>query len=135
MKRNIFLRVLLHVFLPLLPGLFIYVFYRPGVWITKQFNITSVSYTEMSNYSLLKKWFIFSVPDLCWSYSFASLIFILNHLIKFSSHGMAFIAVLIIVAASELVQIFLKPNFTFSFSDLVTVIMACCLSAYLNKRI
>jgi hypothetical protein len=84
---------------------------------------------------LLKKWIIFSGPDLCWAYSFASAIFILNHLLKFLSHGIVFIIVLIIVAASESIQLFLKPNFTFSFSDLVTVIAACCLSAYLNKRI
>src|SRR6478752_1649609 len=105
MKRSslVFFKILLHVFLPLLVGFFIYVFYRPNVWISKQFNINSISYAEISNYSLLKRWFIFSVPDLCWSYSFASLIFILNHLIKFSSHTIVFIVVLIIVAASELI--------------------------------
>ena len=135
MKRKIFLRVFLHVFLPLLIGLLIYLYYRPDVWIATQLGITPVPYSEISNYLLLKKWIIFSGPDLCWAYSFASAIFILNHVIKLSSHGIAFIAVLIFIAASELVQNFLKPSFTFSFSDLVTVITACCLSAYLNKRI
>ena len=135
MKGKILLRVLLHVFLPLLIGLIIYLFYRPNVWLTKQLNINADSYAEISNYSLFKKWMIFSGPDLCWAYSFASAIFILNHLIKFTSHHFIFIVVLIIVAASELIQLFLKPNFTFSFSDFVTVIIACCLTAYLNKRI
>lgn len=135
MKRRILPTVLLHVFLPLLIGLLIYLFYRPDVWIAAQFGIKPMTYSEISNYSLLKKWVIFSGPDLCWAYSFGSAIFILNHLLKFSSHGFVFIAVLLFVGASELIQLFLKPTFTFSFSDLVTVIAGCCLSAYLNKRI
>jgi len=135
MKRRLIIRVLVHVILPLLIGFLIYLFYRPNVWITKQFGAGSISYAEIATYSPLKKWIIFSGPDLCWAYSFASAIFILNHLIKFTSHRFLFIVVLAIVAASELIQLFLKPNFTFSFSDLITVIAACSLSAYLNKQV
>ena len=135
MKARMLTRVFLHVFLPLLIGLLIYLFFRPDVWIAAQFGMKPVPYSEISNYPLFKKWVIYSAPDLCWAYSFASAIFILNHLLKFSSHGLVFISVLLFVGASELIQLFLKPTFTFSFSDLVTVIAGCCLSAYLNKRI
>jgi hypothetical protein len=135
MKRRFFFRVLIHVFLPLLIGLLIYLVYRPNVWLVAPLNFSSNSLSGVSNYSAIKKWIIFSGPDLCWAYSFASAIFILNHLMKFSSHGFIFIVFLIIVAASELIQLFLEPNFTFSFPDLVTVVVATCLSAYLNKRI
>ena len=135
MKGRIFLRALLHVFLPLLIGLLLYLFYRPDVWIATQFGIKPIPHSATSGYSLLKKWIIFSGPDLCWAYSFASAIFMLNHFFKFSSHGLVFIAVLVFVGASESIQLFLKPYFTFSFSDLLTVVAGCCLSAYLNKRI
>jgi hypothetical protein len=135
MKRRIFIRILLHVFFPLLIGLLIYLFYRPNVWIAIQFNSRSVSYSEISNYTLFEKWIIFSGPDLCWAYSFASAIFILNHFYKFSSHAVVFIMVSIFVGASELIQLFLKPNFTFALTDLVSVLIACSLSAYLNKKL
>jgi hypothetical protein len=135
MRRKIFSKVLLHVLFPLLIGLLIYLFFRSNVWITKQFNVKPVSYAEISSYSLLKKWIIFSGPDLCWAYSFTSAILILNYFVKFLSYGFVFIATLIIVIASELIQLFLKPSFTFSFSDFITVIAACCVSAYLNKRL
>ena len=135
MKGRIFRRVLLHIFLPLLIGLLLYLFYRPDVWIATQFGIKPIPHSATSDYSLLEKWIIFSGPDLCWAYSFASAIFILNHSLKFSSHGFVFAAVLVIVGASELVQLFLKPRFTFSFSDLVTVVIAGCISAFLNKRL
>ena len=135
MKTKVFTKVVLLVFLPLFIGLLIYLFYRPQIWLTAQLNLHPVSYAEIEKYSLLKKWIIFSGPDLCWAYSLASAIFILNHLFKFSSHSIVFIIVLIAVAASELIQLFLKLSFTFSFSDLITVVAACCLSAYLNKRL
>ena len=135
MKGRILRRVLLHIFLPLLVGLLLYLLYRPDVWIASQFGIKPIPHSATSGYSLLEKWIIFSGPDLCWAYSFASAIFILNHFFRFSSHGLVFNAVLVFVGASELIQLFSKPTFTFSFSDLVTVIAGCCLSAYLNKRI
>lgn len=135
MKGRIFRKLLLHVFLPLLIGLLIYLFFRPDVWIATQLGIKPIPYSPTAGYSLLTKWIIFSGPDLCWAYSFASAIFILNHFIKFSSHGFVFIAVVLFVGSSELIQLFLEPIFTFNLSDLLTVIAGCFLAAYLNKRI
>jgi hypothetical protein len=114
MNARMLTKALLHVVLPLLIGLLIYLFYRPNVWIAPQFGFKELPYSEISTYSIFKKWVIFSGPDLCWAYSFASAIFILNHLFKYSSHSFVLILVLIIVGASELIQLFLQPDFNYS---------------------
>ena len=136
MKRGklLFLKVLLHVFLPLLIGLFIYVFYRPASWITRYLNWGADTQFNIENYSVIRKWIIFSGPDFCWTYSFSSLVFILNHSFRFMSHGAVFIFVLLLTEASEMLQLLLKPNFTFSTSDMIAILTACILAFYLNRK-
>jgi hypothetical protein len=136
MKRGklLFLKILLHVFLPLLIGLFIYVFYRPNVWITRYLNLKSFSKSNPEDYCLIIKWIIYSGPDLCWAYSFASAIFILNHLYIRRSQGFTFAFVLVTLMVSEIIQLFLKPYFTFSMSDLITIIAGCIFPIISIKR-
>ena len=133
-NRSLVIKLLLQVFLPLLIGLIIYVLYRPNVWITRYLDLGIDITFNIENYSLLEKWVIFSGPDFCWAYSFASLIFILNHSFKFMSHGVVFFFILLLTETSEMLQLLLKPNFTFSISDLVAILMACILSFFLNKK-
>jgi len=133
--RSLFFKILLHVFLPLLIGLFIYVFYRSNVWINRFLNWTFNEQLDTENYPVITRWMIYSGPDFCWAYSFASAIFILNHLYKFSSHRFVFIIVLLLTGASEIIQFFFTSHFTFSFPDLIFILLACILSAILNKRI
>jgi hypothetical protein len=133
-SRSLFFKILVHVFLPLLIGLFIYVLYRPNVWITRYLNSGIDTQSNTENHSLIEKWLIFSGPDFCWAYSFASLVFILNHSFKFMSHAAVFIFVLLLTEASEMLQLLLKPNFTFSISDMIAILIACSSSFFLNKK-
>jgi hypothetical protein len=133
-NRSLVFKFLPHVFLPLLIGLFIYVLYRPNVWITRYLNLGIDTQSNIENLSFIARWLIFSGPDFCWAYSFASLVFILNHSFKFMSHAAVFIFVLLLTEGSEMLQLLLTPNFTFSISDLVAILMACTLSFFLNKK-
>lgn len=134
MKRNAsqILRWIIHVILPLILGVLIYIIYRPNVIMTELFDVNEQPKIDLRNISLFKKIFIYSVPDFFWAYSFASAMFLLNHSLNFMSHRLMFICVLIVVAASEIIQLFI-PDFTFSIADTVLVIFACWLSAFLNK--
>lgn len=136
MKRGklLFIRILLHVFLPLLIGLLIYIFYRPNIWITGYLNLDRDTQSNIENYSFIEKWIVFSGPDFCWAYSFASLTFILNHSLKVMSHRAVFVFILLLTGASEMLQLLLKPNFTFSVSDLIAILIACTLSFFLNRK-
>jgi len=132
--KSLFIKALLHVVIPLLIGFFIYVFYRPNVWVTRNLKLGTDTRSNTENYSFITKWLIFSGPDFCWTYSFASLVFILNHSLKFMSHGAVFIFILLLTEASEMLQLPLAPNFTFSISDIIAILMACILSFFLNKK-
>ena len=134
-SKSFLFTILLHVFLPLLIGFFIYVFYRPHVWITRYLKSSIDTQSNTENYSFITKWLIFSGPDFCWTYSFASLVFILNYLFKLMSHGVVFIFILLLTEASEMLQLLLAPNFTFSISDMIAILMASTVSAFLNKKL
>lgn len=134
-KRSLVVALLLHVFLPLLIGFFIYVLYRPAIWITRYLNLGIDAQPGTENHPFIVNWLIFSGPDFCWAYSFASLVFILNHSFKFMSHAVIFIFVLLLTETSEVSQLLLKPNFTFSISDLLAILIACMLSFILNKKL
>ena len=135
MKRgkSVFFRILLHVFISLLIGFFIYIFYRPNVWIIRFWRFNERLNTE--SYSVIIRWVIYSGPDFCWAYSFASAVFILNHLYIHQSQKFMFAFVIVILMVSEIIQLFLKPYFTFSMSDLITVIAGCIFSYISIKKL
>ena len=135
MQRNTsqFLRWTIHVFLPLALGILIYIVYRPNIIISHLFDVSQQPKIDIRTLSFFKKILIFSVPDFFWAYSFASAMLLLNHSLNFMSHRLMFICVVIVVAASEIIQLFI-PDFTFSIADTVLVVVACCLSAFLNRR-
>ena len=137
MKRgkSLFLKILLHVFLLLLIGFFIYVFYRPNVWITRFLNWKFNEQLNAESYPVITKWIIYSGPDFCWAYSFASAIFILNHLYIHRSQRFMFAFILVILMFSEIIQLFLKPYFTFSMSGLIAVIAGCIFSIISIKKL
>ena len=65
-------------------------------------------------------------PDFCWYYSFASSLHIVNF-IFFKSKLFLYLTVIVIVA-SEMVQIFLSQHFTFDWIDVGAAIIAVGLS-------
>jgi len=133
--KSLFFKILLHVFLLLLVGFFIYIFYRPNVWITRFLNWKFNEQLKAESYSIITRWIIYSGPDFCWAYSFTSAIFILNHLYIRMSQRFMFAFVLVILMVSEIIQLFLKPYFTFSMSDLITVIAGCIFSIMSIKNL
>ena len=133
--KSLFFKILLHVFLPLLSGFIIYVFYRPNVWISRYLNWTFNEQINAESYPVITRWIIYSGPDFCWAYSFTSAIFILNHLYIRMSQRFMFAFVLVILMVSEIIQLFLKPYFTFSMSDLITVIAGCIFSIMSIKNL
>lgn len=129
-----FLKIFLHIFIPLLIGLLIYILYRPDVWFIEAFNLNLEIQPVSKNISPFKKIIIFSGPDFCWSYSFASAIFFLNHFSKFGSHKTLAFYLFLFLISSEILQIFLTPYFTFSISDVIVILFAWILATFLNKE-
>ncbi len=128
-KKKLFWIVFLNVFLPLLIGLIIYLFYRPKLFP----SISILGHKEaLTNKSFLLKLLVNSGPDFCWSYSFASALFITNF-IFFRNKLLLYITVIIIVWG-EVIQIFLSRYFTFDWTDMVAAIMALALSWLILKN-
>src|SRR6266496_1237850 len=126
-RKKLFGVIFFNVFLPLFIGLIIYLFYRPDLFPSISFSGHS-TVNKIPLFQLL----ISSGPDFCWSYSFASALFILNF-IFFRSKLLFYIAVTIIVLA-EGVQFFLAPYFTFDWVDMIAAIIAIALSYLILKR-
>ena len=73
-----------------------------------------------------------SGPDFCWYYSFASSLFIINFIL-FRSKLLIWMTVIIIVA-SEIIQILLPRHFTFDWRDVGAAIIALVLSYCVVKK-
>lgn len=123
---------LIHVLLPLLLGFLIYLFFRTNTWFHQtmlpewktQFTFESTILTAI---------FKFHLPDFCWSYSFTSALLLWKYWYKLKlTYFEPFL--LIILMTSEIVQLFLKPAFTFDWFDLVAAIIAFCLSFFFSNR-
>lgn len=132
-KKILFIKIFLHVLLPLVAGGLIYILYRPSVWFTDIFNFNEGKINSEKT-SFLEKLFIFSGPDFCWDYSFASSVFLLNFYYKFSSKEIIAIVVLLFLIVSETVQLFLEKWFTFSYGDLIAAIIAVIISLLFTPK-
>ena len=127
-RRKLLLIILLHVFLPLLIGLSIYLLYKPAL-----FPSMSISGYDAALYhkNFFIKLLVNSGPDFCWSYSFASALFITNFIL-FKNKLLVYVTVFVIILA-EVIQFFLPSHFTFDRIDLFVAIMAVILSYYVIK--
>ena len=84
--------------------------------------------------SFLEKLFVYSGPDFCWDYSFASAVFLLNLYYGFSSKRITGILMMLFLIVAESVQLFLGPWFTFSSGDLFAAVIAVSLSFKLTVK-
>jgi hypothetical protein len=127
-----FKATLLHVVLPLLLGFLIYLLFRTNTWFHQTIIPDWKTQFRFGN-STLNTIFKFHLPDFCWSYSFTSSLLLWKywHKIKLT-YFEPFI--LITLTATELIQLFLKPTFTFDWIDLIAAITSFFLSCYLLKK-
>lgn len=123
--------ILIHVVLPLLAGFLIYLFFRSDTWF-HQAIIPAWKIRLQPDHSTLGSILKFHFPDFCWSYSFTSALlqWKYRYKIKLPWFGSFILTAL---AVSEIVQVLLKPAFTFDWLDLVAVIAAFFLSSWFLK--
>lgn len=134
-KGKVILTFIINVFLPLLIGAMIYIFYRPNVWFIKILHIDHFYIHQQMQISFFKKLIIYSGPDFCWAYSFTSAILIGNTLFRFGSFKQLSIFIFSFLILTECLQLFLKRMFTFSIEDLFAVILAFSLSYFIIRRL
>jgi hypothetical protein len=136
MKKHrtvLFAKLFIHGLLPLITGAVIYILYRPAAWFTRLLNLDNCREQSSENFSAFGRFIIYSGPDFFWAYSFASVVFILNHIYKCGSHRLLFIIVLLVAEISEMIQLFIPSVFTFSFTDLFAITAGVFFAAILNK--
>jgi hypothetical protein len=125
-------KIFLHVILPVIAGVMIYVLFRKDTWFHHQL-LKAISPKAVFSKGIFTDIIAFNLPDFCWSYSLASALFIwekwLHTRIRFFT---AFVLLLLLVA--ELIQYFFAPQFTFDWLDLVAAVLAFFLS-YLTNRL
>jgi len=135
--RSLLKKIVIHILLPLVVGLFIYVGTRqmPIHLFHALGNFPHDTIIEnLQNESWLPRIIILSGPDFLWSYSFASALFIWKSYGGGQVSFSFFILVTVIMACSELIQLFFPGYFTFDIADLVAAILATGLSYFLNNR-
>jgi predicted Na+-dependent transporter len=124
--------ILIHVFLPLLLGFLIYLLFRTNTWFHQTMLPAWKTQFAFDN-SILTAIFKFHLPDFCWSYSFTSALLLWKYCYKIKlPYFEPFLLATVIV--SEIVQIFLKPAFTFDWIDLIAAIVAFFLSRFMLKN-
>ena len=127
--QKLFWIIFLTVFLPLFVGLIIYLLYKPKLIPLFSFPNSAAA---LSGKNLFTKLMVNSGPDFCWSYSFASALFITNF-IFFRSKLFTYATVILIILA-ELIQIFLPRYFTFDWMDLGAAVIAVFISYLILKN-
>jgi hypothetical protein len=130
--RGLFVKIILHVLLPLIIGYFIYFFLRPGYWFVRLFGERQ-PLIDTGQLSTFQKNIIFSGPDACWVYSLSSCLFIWE---KWNGGTNKFFPALIflVVILSEFIQLLLAPAFTFDWPDLIAAILGFLMSYLLVFR-
>ena len=127
-RRKLFWIVFFNVFLPLVIGLSVYLIYKPGLFPL----LSNIPHNvALSNKNFFIKLLVNTGADFCWSYSFASALFIINFLLFRSK--LLFYATVLIIILSEVIQIFLPHYFTFDWIDMFVGIMAVGLSYLVIK--
>jgi hypothetical protein len=125
-------KIIIHVILPLVAGLAIYVFFRKNTWIHHHLLPPGL-HTFNIPQSWLNNFFIFNMPDFCWSYSLTSSLFIWE---KSSDYKIKYLPALILLflVAAESVQYFVPSQFTFDWLDIIAAVSAFFLSYMLNRQ-
>ncbi len=112
--------IVFHCLVPLFTGGLIYLFFRSAVF-------TYAPKVEVQQPWL--KQFYFTLPDFCWSYSFAAALYLFSlyyHLCFIGTAMLIFIALI----GAEVVQLYLPDQFTFDYFDLAAAVLAFVLCTF-----
>ena len=124
-------QLLLHVLLPLLAGMTVYLLFRHGTWLHEHlFSGFTGWLIEPRN--AFTKVIAYNVPDFCWAYSFTSALLIWNN---YSRQRLKYLPLLILLVLllSECVQYWVPDYFTFDWADLVATSGGFLLSYFANR--
>jgi hypothetical protein len=127
-------KIILHIILPLVIGLVIYMIVRPDNWIVQQLFPENHSGKGLVSPTSpwYARWIAYSGSDFCWSYSFASALFFWKKA-DGSIHWKFVVIVLMLVCFFELIQFLFPGQFTFDAVDLAAAFCAVLLSWLLNR--
>ncbi len=122
-----------NILIPLLIGGTIYLLFRPDTLILFRildfFKIeqVDVSRTALSKYSqYIPQWVVYCLPNALWVYSFSMYI---EHVWRGEKIGKIFVyCTYLLSLLLELLQYFQIISGTFSFGDLISILIACALS-------
>ena len=125
--NNFARRLIVHIILPLVIGLAIYVFFRKNTWLhhhllPQAFDTITLPQNRVSDF------FIYNVPDFCWSYSLSYALFMWNGSSPFIAQGKFAMGVVVLLITVEVIQIWMPSKFTFDWLDLAATLVAFCLS-------
>ena len=128
-----FKRIIIHIILPLALGALMYILFRKDTLIHKWFLPADYypSTAKPVQPGVWKNFLAFNLPDFCWSYSFASALFIWEDYLGKSSRLFP-LFVFFILVVSEMVQLFIPRYFTFDCVDLAATVCAFGLSYLAN---
>lgn len=120
-------RLIIHIILPLVAGLAIYILFRKNTWLhhhllPQGFNPVTLPQNWLSNF------FIFNFPDFCWSYSLSCALFMWNSGNQFIAPAKFAIGVVALLIVVEVIQLWMPSRFTFDWLDLAATLIAFCLS-------
>ncbi len=131
--------IVLHCVLPLLIGCLVYLFLRTGTVLNYVFETPDLSeYWVYDNQiaSIIK----FNLPDFLWAYSLSAALLFWQQKRGKADQWFVF-TVVVLIATTEVGQIFFQPQFTFDLLDVVAALSGSTLSYYLiswqnaNKKI
>jgi hypothetical protein len=118
----------LHVVLPLFCGGLIYLLFRQDTFLHKIiFRAYHQSFIRWDNW--LTYFIAYNLPDFCWSYSLASVLFIWEKWQEKMIKLFPFYIFLILLSA-ETIQLFLPGSFRFDWLDIVAALLGFLLSYY-----
>ena len=113
-----------HCIMPLFIGALVYLFFRADFFI----GLPKITVQQAA-----LKQIIFTLPDFCWSYSFASALYLFSIHYHLNGKWCVFL-IFSIIAGSELVQLILPQYFTFDIFDLGAAVLAFMLSSVLIAK-
>jgi hypothetical protein len=129
-KGDIF-KVLLHVALPLLIGVVIYLNGRQDTWLNRHLSFLPFFFIHPHFDNIWHRLLVYNLPDFCWDYSFTSALFLWER--KALANNKYFpVMILLILLISEAIQIFMPAAFTFDWLDMLAAVLAFSMSWLLN---
>jgi hypothetical protein len=130
-------KITLHVVLPLIIGLIIYIIARPETWLVQKLFPFGPPLLKNGLAISSAGWFIkaivFNGPDFCWAYSLTSALLFWNY---FSGTRPRYFAALVflLILVQEIVQLLITAHFTFDMMDIVAAVLAFLLSFTINRK-